>query len=98
MATAVAQDVVARVRALLDAVEAPGGLPVKIVAIDGHGGSGKSTLAALLADELGAEVVKTDDFASWEQPVEWWPTLLARVLEPIAAGAMTLSYPRTKWW
>jgi uridine kinase len=98
MATAMTQDVVARVRALLETVEAPGETAVKIVAVDGHGGSGKSTLAALLVRELGAEVVQTDDFASWEQPVEWWPALVERVLEPLAAGAETLSYPRSKWW
>ena len=98
MATVVTQDVVARVRALLDTVEPPAGLPVKIVAVDGHGGSGKSTLAALLAPELDAEIVRTDDFASWDEPTEWWPALVERVLEPIRAGAETLSYPRSKWW
>ena len=43
----------------------------KLVGIDGHGGSGKSTLAELLADHLGAEIIHTDDFASWEEPLEW---------------------------
>jgi uridine kinase len=86
------------VREELAARSAPSGLPVKVVAIDGHGGSGKSTLAALLAAELGAEVVHTDDFASWDNPVDWWPLLVERVLEPVAAGTETLSYPRSKWW
>jgi uridine kinase len=64
----------------------PAGMTTRIVAVDGLGGSGKSTLAAHLAAELGAAVVHTDDFASWDDPVDWWPDLLARVLEPLAAG------------
>jgi uridine kinase len=98
MAVAVEQDVVARVRELLAGAQPPAGIPVQIVAIDGHGGSGKSTLAELLARELPAEVVHTDDFASWDEPVDWWPHLVERVLEPVAAGAAQLSYPRSKWW
>jgi uridine kinase len=94
----VEQDVVARVRTLLAAAEPPPGFPVKLVAIDGHGGSGKSTVAELLATELGAEIVHTDDFASWEEPVEWWPRLVEHVLEPIAADAPSLSYRRSQWW
>ncbi len=64
----------------------PEKMTTRIVAIDGPGGSGKSTLAALLAAELGAAVVHTDDFASWNEPVDWWPALLERVLVPLAAG------------
>jgi uridine kinase len=70
----------------------------RIIGIDGHGGSGKSTLAELLAHQLRAEILHTDDFASWDNPKNWWPELIERVLEPIAAGATTLSYPRSKWW
>jgi uridine kinase len=70
----------------------------KIIGIDGHGGSGKSTLAELLARQLSAEILHTDDFASWDNPKNWWPELIERALEPIAAGATTLSYPRSKWW
>jgi uridine kinase len=98
MQATVEQDVVARVRTLLAATEPPDGFPVKLVAIDGHGGSGKSTVAELLATELEAEIVHTDDFASWDEPVEWWPRVVERVLEPIAAGAASVSYPRSQWW
>ncbi len=70
----------------------------KLVGVDGHGGAGKSTFAELLARHLGAEIVHTDDFASWDNPKDWWPLLLERVLEPIAGGALTLSYPRSRWW
>jgi uridine kinase len=70
----------------------------KFVAIDGHGGAGKSTLAELLAGEFNAEIIHTDDFASWDNPKNWWPRLRERVLEPISGGAQTLSYPRARWW
>jgi uridine kinase len=30
--------------------------------------------------------VHTDDFASWENPLDWWPELLTQVLEPLARG------------
>lgn len=63
------------------------GLKTRIVAIDGRGGAGKSTLAARLSELLGgAPVVHTDDFASWDNPIDWWPELLAQVLEPLARG------------
>ncbi len=75
----------------------PAGWEVRIVAIDGHGGAGKSTLAVELAEELRAEVIHTDDFASWENPVDWWPTLIKKVLEPIRSGAKTLTYERSRW-
>lgn len=71
---------------------------VKFIAIDGRGGSGKSTVARLLATELGAEIIQTDDFASHENPLNWWPLVIERVFEPIAEGAASLSYPRSKWW
>ena len=68
----------------------------RIVAIDGPGGSGKSSLAELLSQELEAQVVHTDDFASWHNPVDWWPVLIAKVLEPLAAGR-TATYRPTSW-
>lgn len=71
---------------------------VKFIAVDGHGGSGKSSLATLLAQRLGAQIIHTDDFASWDNPLNWWPLVIERVFTPIAGGAQTLSYPRSKWW
>jgi uridine kinase len=76
-------------RALAEAVrssQAPPGAKTRIVAIDGPGGAGKSSLAAWLADELDAPIIHTDDFASWENPVNWWPDLIELALEPLAAG------------
>lgn len=71
---------------------------VKFIAVDGRGGSGKSTLARLLSQRLGAEIIQTDDFASHDNPLDWWPLVIERVFKPIEAGATTLSYPRSKWW
>jgi uridine kinase len=79
---------------MLDAVVAairakapPGGISTKVVAVDGPGGAGKSTLAERLAQSLGgAQIVRTDDFASWSIPLDWWPRLVEEVLEPLARG------------
>jgi uridine kinase len=71
---------------------------VKFIAVDGHGGSGKSSLANLLAHMFSAQIIHTDDFASWDNPLNWWPLVVERVFQPIAEGAATLSYPRSKWW
>lgn len=68
------------------------------IAIDGHGGSGKSTLAELLAIELSAQVIHTDDFASPDKKIKWRKNLIKSVFEPIAQGDKFLNYDRTKWW
>jgi uridine kinase len=68
----------------------------RITAVDGPGGAGKSNLAAALAEALGAQIVHTDDFASWENPVDWWPALIANVLEPLTRGDVARFKP-TFW-
>lgn len=73
-------------------------LPVKLIAVDGHGGSGKSTLANLLSQNFNAQIIHTDDFAGWDNPTDWWPLVIERVFEPIKNGAKVLNYPRSKWW
>jgi uridine kinase len=75
----------------------PTGFLIKLVAVDGRGGSGKSTLAEKLAKELSAEILRTDDFASWEDTMGWWPAFIKEVIEPIKARAKTLSYMRSSW-
>jgi hypothetical protein len=70
--------------------------PVRLVAIDGPSGSGKSVFADQLVGELGATLVRTDDFATWDDPVSWWPRLVDGVLEPLAAGRPG-RYRRTEW-
>jgi energy-coupling factor transporter ATP-binding protein EcfA2 len=69
---------------------------VTLVAVDGPSGSGKSTLADELAADLGATIVRTDDFATWDDPVAWWPRLRDGVLVPLAA-ARPGRYTRTEW-
>lgn len=68
------------------------------VAVDGHGGSGKSTFARLLADALGAQLITQDDFASWDNPLNWWPSVIEKVFKPIQNGVKTISYERSQWW
>lgn len=68
------------------------------IAVDGHGGAGKSTLAVRVASRLGAQIIRQDDFASWDNPFDWWPLIVERIFNPIRDGAKTLSYPRSKWW
>lgn len=71
---------------------------ITFIAVDGHGGSGKSSLAEFLSNELNAEIIHTDDFASWDNPTDWWPSVIKNVFEKIEKGEKTLSYPRSKWW
>jgi len=73
------------------------GISTRIVAVDGPGGAGKSSLAEWLAHRLGGvPTIHTDDFASWEDPLGWWPRLLDEVLEPLAAGRAAEFVP-TSW-
>ena len=74
---------------------------VRLVAIDGPSGSGKSWLAdrlvaVLRAAGLRTALVRTDEFATWDEPVSWWPRLVDGVLTPLAAGRPG-SYRRTVW-
>lgn len=60
---------------------------VRLVAIDGPGGAGKSQFADRLASFLDdAPIVRTDDFASWDEPLDWWHRLEAEVLRPLERG------------
>lgn len=69
---------------------------VRLVAVDGPSGAGKSTFASALAGALDAALVSTDDFATWDDPVAWWPRLERGVLGPLAAGRPG-RYRRTEW-
>lgn len=90
-------DAVAVIAARLAATAPPTGVQTKFLAIDGLGGAGKTTLAVSLSAKLGgAPIAHTDDFASWEQPLDWWPRMLAEVLVPLAAGRQA-RYRRRDW-
>jgi len=68
-----------------------------VVGIDGYGGAGKSTLAALLSTRIpGCQVIPTDDFASWEDPLGWWPRMMREVFSPLAEGRVP-EYQRYDW-
>ncbi len=91
------------VRSIADAVRAapPRLGDVRLVAVDGPSGAGKSTLADALVDEFarrGVDVrlVRADDFATWDQPVEWWPRLVDGVLEPLRHHRRG-RYRRVEW-
>ena len=73
------------------------GMRTRIVAIDGLGGSGKSSFARHLARALGdVPIVQTDDFATWDNPIDWWPQLLERVLIPLSRSEPA-RYERSHW-
>ena len=59
--------------------------PVRIVGIDGCGGAGKTTFAQRLVAAANDEwpVVHTDDFATHDEPLQWWPRMLEQVVEPL---------------
>ncbi|WP_240615942.1 uridine kinase family protein [Nakamurella deserti] len=64
---------------------------VRLVAVDGPSGSGKTTVADRLLPALAAAgervaLVRTDHFATWDEPFDWWPRLEHEVLAPVAAG------------
>ncbi|MFT4199760.1 uridine kinase family protein [Gordonia sp. (in: high G+C Gram-positive bacteria)] len=67
-----------------------------IIAVDGPSGAGKSTLADELMRGLDGDavLVRTDEFATWDDPVAWWPEFVAGVLTPFRAGADLRYRPR----
>ena len=67
---------------------------VRLVGVDGCGAAGKTTFAARLASAAhNAPVVHTDDFASFDGPTQWWPRLLAEVIEPLLRGDVATFHP-----
>ena len=70
------------IKKLILAATFPDQMKTRIVAIDGCGGAGKTTFAASLAETLeNCPVIHTDDFASWNHPIDWYPRLIEQVLE-----------------
>ena len=74
---------------------------MRVLAIDGPSGAGKSTLAAQVVAGLRARgcrtaLVSTDAFATWDDPVAWWPRLVDGVLRPLGDGVAG-AYRRMDW-
>jgi uridine kinase len=70
---------------------------VRLVAVYGPGSAGKSVFADRLANVLGdAPIVHTDDFASWDEPIDWWHRLEAEVLGPLERGE-PVRYQAYEW-
>ncbi|MCG8922104.1 AAA family ATPase [Lentzea sp. CC55] len=68
----------------------------RLVAVDGPSGAGKSTFARQLAEEIGAQLISTDHFATWDDPTtRWWPRLW-RALDAVASGSPG-RYRKTDW-
>lgn len=72
------------------------GMTTAIIAIDGCGGSGKSTFAARLAKYLDCSLVHTDDFASWNNALDWHPRMVEQVMRPLSQNE-TARYQRYDW-
>lgn len=87
-------------RSIIQAIQTaqtPDGMTTRIIAVDGPGGAGKSSFAEQLAQNLGnAPIIHTDDFASWDNPLNWWPRLIEQVLEPLSHNE-TARYQRYDW-
>ena len=72
------------IKQLISKSVSPEEMQTRIVAIDGCGGADKSTLATKLANIHGnCPVIHTDDFASWDHPLDWYPRVIEQVLEPL---------------
>src|SRR5439155_26571221 len=58
----------------------------RLIGVDGCGGAGKTTFAQRLArhGDDGWPIVHTDDFATHDEPIEWWPRMLEQVIEPLS--------------
>jgi len=68
--------------------------PVRLVGIDGCGGAGKTTFVTHLGNALGGvQIIHTDDFASHDEPTEWWPRMLHDVIDPLLRGESASYHP-----
>lgn len=62
----------------------------------GSPGAGGPGAGSAVAGPAGVALVSTDDFATWDDPVAWWPRLVDGVLGPLADGRPG-RYRRTEW-
>ena len=54
-------------------------------------------MAQILGEKLHATVVHTDDFASWDNPTEWYKDMIEHIFIPIEKGTKTLTYHLSVW-
>lgn len=81
------------------AADVAAGLETGIVVVDGPSGAGKSTFAdalmrALAARRTPAALVRTDEFATWDDPAGWWPEFDHEILRAFARGRDFRHRPR----
>jgi uridine kinase len=75
----------------------PEAMETKIIAIDGCGGSGKTTFSTKLSKYLGkCPVIHTDDFASWDNPLNWHQRMVSQVLCPLKENKLAI-FQRYDW-
>jgi uridine kinase len=67
-----------------------------IVAVDGCGAAGKSVFAQRLGAALSCPIVHTDDFASWNHPLDWHERAVDELFTPLAAGRRAV-FRATDW-
>ena len=85
------------IKQIISKSTSPEEMQTRIVAIDGCGGAGKSSLAAKLAALLDdCPLIHTDDFASWDHPLDWYPRMITQVLEPLRQNRPT-RYQKFDW-
>src|SRR5687768_9470618 len=90
-------DELAEIADKITVADAPSEMTTKVIAVDGPGGAGKSYLAERLSQELGhTPIVRSDDFASWGNPLNWWPRVVEQVLEPLSRNKVA-RYQRYDW-
>lgn len=90
-------DLLSQIAAKILLSVSPDNMQTRIVAIDGCGGAGKSTLAAALSGHLNnCKVIHTDDFASWDNTLNWFPRMIQQVLEPLKNNKDAV-YQRYDW-
>jgi len=64
--------------------------------VDGPSGAGKSTFAKNLAQQLNAQLISTDHFATWDDPTtKWWPRLQQALTE--VQNGREGRYRKTDW-
>jgi uridine kinase len=72
-------------------------MSTRIVAIDGLGGRERACSPSIWPGSSGVRrFLHTDDFASWENPLSWWPRLIEEALEPLARNRPG-RYRRPDW-